>query len=85
MPTTMHAALILISFVVPGESGERIAFGMSVFLSFMVLLLQLNGDLPEVSTSVPALGRYDLSQQLIKHFTIVRLKIVFINPYFIVM
>ncbi|XP_056013339.1 uncharacterized protein LOC130052422 [Ostrea edulis] len=31
---------------------------MSLFLSFMVLLLQLNGDLPEVSTSIPALEIY---------------------------
>jgi hypothetical protein len=82
LPTTMHAALILVSFVVPSESGEKISFGMSLFLSFMVLLLQLNGDLPEVSTSVPALGRYDRSQQYLKHFTMVTLKFVFVNAYF---
>jgi hypothetical protein len=59
LPTTMHAVLILVSFLVPIEAGEKISFGMSLFLSFMVLLLQLNGDIPEVSTSIPALGRYD--------------------------
>ncbi|XP_056012610.1 acetylcholine receptor subunit gamma-like [Ostrea edulis] len=58
VPTTMHAVLILVSFLVPSESGEKISFGMSLFLSFMVLLLQLNGDLPEVSTSIPALEIY---------------------------
>ncbi|XP_056013337.1 neuronal acetylcholine receptor subunit beta-4-like isoform X3 [Ostrea edulis] len=42
----------------PSEAGEKISFGMSLFLSFMVLLLQLNGDLPEVSTSIPALEIY---------------------------
>ncbi|XP_048773869.2 neuronal acetylcholine receptor subunit beta-4-like isoform X1 [Ostrea edulis] len=58
VPTTMHAVLILVSFLVPSEAGEKISFGMSLFLSFMVLLLQLNGDLPEVSTSIPALEIY---------------------------
>ncbi|XP_048773871.1 acetylcholine receptor subunit beta-like [Ostrea edulis] len=60
VPTTMHAVLILVSFIVPSEAGEKISFGMSLFLSFMVLLLQLNGDLPEVSTSIPALEIYVL-------------------------
>nr|XP_022328107.1 acetylcholine receptor subunit beta-type unc-29-like [Crassostrea virginica] len=55
VPTSMHAILILMTYVVPSEVGERISFGMSLFLSFMVFLLQLNGDLPEISTSIPAL------------------------------
>ena len=56
VPTSMHAILILVTYVVPSEAGERISFGMSLFLSFMVFLLQLNGDLPEMSTAIPALG-----------------------------
>ena len=59
VPTSMHAILILMTYVVPSEVGERISFGMSLFLSFMVFLLQLNGDLPEISTSIPALGLYN--------------------------
>lgn len=55
VPTFMHAVLILISYIVPSEAGEKISFGVSLFLSFMVFLLQLNGDLPEMSTAVPAL------------------------------
>ncbi|XP_065930830.1 acetylcholine receptor subunit beta-like [Magallana gigas] len=55
VPTFMHAVLILISYIVPSEAGEKISFGVSLFLSFMVVLLQLNGDLPEMSTAVPAL------------------------------
>ncbi|XP_062607773.1 acetylcholine receptor subunit beta-type lev-1-like [Saccostrea cucullata] len=54
-PTLMQAVLILLSYVIPSEAGEKISFGMSLFLSFMVFLLQLNGDVPEVSAYVPAL------------------------------
>ena len=54
--TSMHAILILVTYVVPSEAGEKISFGMSLFLSFMVFLLQLNGDLPDMSTAIPALG-----------------------------
>ncbi|XP_048777580.2 neuronal acetylcholine receptor subunit beta-4-like [Ostrea edulis] len=57
-PTTMLAVLVLISYVIPSEAGEKISFGMSLFLSFMVCLLQLIGHLPQVSTSVPALEIY---------------------------
>ncbi|XP_061172436.1 neuronal acetylcholine receptor subunit alpha-6-like [Saccostrea echinata] len=55
VPALMHSVLILVSYVIPSEAGEKISFGMSLFLSFMVFLLQLNGDLPEVSAYVPAL------------------------------
>ncbi|XP_048776584.2 neuronal acetylcholine receptor subunit beta-4-like [Ostrea edulis] len=58
VPTTMLAVLVLISYVIPSEAGEKISFGMSLFLSFMVCLLQLIGHLPQVSTSVPALEIY---------------------------
>ena len=68
VPTSMHAILILMTYVVPSEVGERISFGMSLFLSFMVFLLQLNGDLPEISTAIPALGLdYFLPVDLIMH------------------
>ena len=56
VPTSMHAILVLVTYVVPSEAGEKISFGMSLFLSFMVFLLQLNGDLPDMSTAIPALG-----------------------------
>jgi hypothetical protein len=57
-PTVMQAALVLVSFLVPNEAGEKISFGMSLFLSFMVFLLQLYENLPEVSNAIPALGGY---------------------------
>jgi hypothetical protein len=57
-PTTMLAVLVLISYVIPCEAGEKISFGMSLFLSFMVCLLQLHEHLPQVSTSVPALSMF---------------------------
>ncbi|XP_056013336.1 acetylcholine receptor subunit beta-like 1 [Ostrea edulis] len=57
-PTTMQAVLVLVSFLVPNEAGEKISFGMSLFLSFMVFLLQLYDNLPQVSTVIPALEIY---------------------------
>ena len=56
VPTSMHSNFIVVTYVVPNEVGKRISFGKSLFLSFMVFLLQLNGDLAELSTAIPVVG-----------------------------
>ncbi|OWA51484.1 Neuronal acetylcholine receptor subunit alpha-10 [Hypsibius exemplaris] len=57
-PSVMMSILTLLVFVLPPESGEKIALGISVLLAFSVSMLQIAEKLPETSESVPLIGIY---------------------------
>ena len=50
--------LILVSFFIPAESGERIGFSCTILLSVSVYLLIVTEALPEQSDSLPLIGVY---------------------------
>lgn len=50
LPTFATAVLMLISFIVPWDSGERISFATTVMLSIIVFLLILSDSLPKTDT-----------------------------------
>lgn len=54
----MYVVFIFILYIVLSEVGEKIFFGVFLFLFFMVFLLQLNGDLFEMLIVVLVLGKY---------------------------
>ncbi len=47
IPTYATASLMIISLVVPWDSGERISFTITVMLSLIVFLLILSESLPK--------------------------------------
>jgi hypothetical protein len=55
-PCIILAALTLVSFWIPTESGERIGFVTTLILGMMVFLLLIPDSLPESSKSLPTLG-----------------------------
>ncbi|CAC5391485.1 CHRNA7 [Mytilus coruscus] len=59
-PASALSILAVLAFFIPLEEGERLSFGMTIFLSFMVLMLQVSSILPENSKSVSAVGKYFL-------------------------
>ena len=56
LPAFATASLMILSFVVPSESGERIGFVTTVMLSIIVFLLILSENLPK-SDNEPLLSR----------------------------
>ena len=46
IPTFSTATLILLTLIVPSESGERISFAVTILLSIIVFLLILSDNLP---------------------------------------
>lgn len=50
IPTFATAVLMLLSFIVPWDSGERISFATTVMLSIIVFLLILSDSLPKTDT-----------------------------------
>ena len=57
-PASALSILAVLSFFIPIDEGERLSFGITIFLSFMVLMLQVSSVLPENSKSITAVGMY---------------------------
>ena len=60
IPTFATASLVLITLLIPWDSGERISFAVTVMLSIIVFLLILSDTLPK-SNQQPILSRMIMS------------------------
>lgn len=58
IPCVLCTLLVLASFAIPPENGERIGFCSTVMLSISVYLLIMADMLPEKSDTLPVLGVY---------------------------
>ncbi|XP_022792184.1 neuronal acetylcholine receptor subunit alpha-7-like [Stylophora pistillata] len=58
LPCVLIAVLTLLVFLLPPESGERMSFGVTVLLSFTILLLMLMAKLPSTSKVTPLIAVY---------------------------
>jgi hypothetical protein len=56
-PVIILSALTVLTFCLPNDSGEKLSFIATVFLSFMVLTNQIASSLPTSSDSIPLLGK----------------------------
>ena len=56
IPTFATATLMILSLLIPWDSGERISFAITVMLSIIVFLLILSESLPKTNTK-PLLSR----------------------------
>lgn len=54
-PTIMLCVLTLASFLLPCDKGEKIAIGLTVFLTLYVLQLRIADNVPDTN-STPILG-----------------------------
>ncbi|XP_052788752.1 neuronal acetylcholine receptor subunit alpha-2-like [Mya arenaria] len=58
MPVILTSILATLVFMVPVESGEKVSFVLTVFLSLAVLLTIVSDSLPPTSITVSVLGVY---------------------------
>ncbi|XP_020917719.1 neuronal acetylcholine receptor subunit alpha-9-II isoform X2 [Exaiptasia diaphana] len=58
LPCILIAVLTLLVFLLPFESGERMSFGVTVLLSFTILILMLKNKLPPTSKAIPLIAVY---------------------------
>ena len=58
IPCVLCTMLVLISFSIPPENGERIGFCATIMISISVYLLIMADLLPEKSDTLPVLGIY---------------------------
>lgn len=57
LPASTLSFLCITAFFIPIEEGERVGFGMTIFLTFMVLMLQVGSLIPESSRTSPAISK----------------------------
>ncbi|KAH3750854.1 hypothetical protein DPMN_185389 [Dreissena polymorpha] len=58
MPVVVTSLLIALTFIVPFESGEKLSYILTVFLSLAVLLTITADALPPTSITVSNLGMH---------------------------
>ncbi|XP_060561291.1 acetylcholine receptor subunit alpha-1-B-like [Ruditapes philippinarum] len=58
LPVFCISVLNIVSFILPSESGERVTFSISIFLSLAVFLTTINSSMPESSDEVASFSVY---------------------------
>ncbi|XP_064646249.1 neuronal acetylcholine receptor subunit alpha-7-like [Lineus longissimus] len=58
LPCVFISILVLMTFLMPAEAGEKISFSVTVLLAFTVYQLMIAQDLPKSSLSTPLLTIY---------------------------
>jgi cation transporter family protein len=58
VPVLCISVLSIISFLLPSESGERVTFSISIFLTLAVFLTTVNSSMPESSDEVASFSVY---------------------------
>ncbi|XP_063427441.1 acetylcholine receptor subunit alpha-like [Mytilus trossulus] len=68
VPVILLGVLNLFTFVLPADSGEKMGYSITVFLSFAVFLIIVNSELPKTTGSI--FGQYLIFQLGIALFTV---------------
>ena len=61
VPTALISVLSEMTFLLPSQSGEKVGFSITVFLSLCVNLLVIASHVPASSESFPIIGQYYLT------------------------
>jgi len=56
-PCLMLSSVLLMVFLLPADSGEKVSLGVSTLVAISVFLLLVAGNVPDTSDSVPLLGQ----------------------------
>ncbi len=57
IPAGLLAVLVLLVFIVPPESGEKMSMALTLLLSYSVLILIVSDNVPPSSQGVPFIGK----------------------------
>lgn len=57
LPCFMLSFVLLMMFLLPAESGEKVSLGVSILLAFSVFLLIVAEKVPDTSDAVPIMGK----------------------------
>jgi hypothetical protein len=57
LPCLMLSFVLLLMFLLPAESGEKVSLGVSILVAFSVFLLIVADKVPDTSDAIPIMGR----------------------------
>ena len=52
----MLSSVLLMIFLLPAESGEKVSLGVSILVSFSLFLIIVAEQVPDTSDAVPVMG-----------------------------
>lgn len=82
MPVLLLSVLNLFTFAIPCDSGERISYSITVWLSFAVFLTVITANLPQSSNSISVIAVYGIMQLFITTIVVITSAIqIRINSY----
>ncbi|XP_052071098.1 neuronal acetylcholine receptor subunit non-alpha-2-like [Mytilus californianus] len=81
IPIYVIGLLIPLVFLLPVDSGERVSFSTSIFLSFTVVLTLVNSEIPSLSDPIPAIMLYIAVLTIISGVTVV-INVAILTYYF---
>ena len=67
LPVTFASFLVLIVFLLPAESGEKVSFALTELLALAFLLTLLTNYLPSTSLTVSVLGQFLFFMSMNEH------------------
>jgi len=71
MPVLLLSVLNLFTFAIPCDSGERISYSITVWLSFAVFLTVITANLPQSSNSISVIAVYGIMQLFITTIVVI--------------
>ena len=66
VPFIVVSVLGLMTFPLPPDSGEKVSLGMTCLLSFFVIQASVSDQLPSSSYAMPFIGRFSISDNLLR-------------------
>ena len=71
LPICLLTLLNLFVFLLPVESGEKVSFVVTIFLSLAVFLTIVSGEIPENSESISLLNAYVFTSTIMSTLTVI--------------
>ena len=69
-PCLLLSGVLLMVFLLPADSGEKVSLGVSILVAISVFLLLVANNVPDTSDSVPLLGQTTHSQLIGIHVVV---------------
>ena len=57
IPSGILSVLVILVFLLPPDSGEKMSMGVTLLLSYFVFILMISEDVPNTSKAVPLIGK----------------------------
>ena len=67
-PCMLLSGVLLMVFLLPADSGEKVSLGVSILVAISVFLLLIAGNVPDTSDAVPLLGQTQSCTSFIHSF-----------------